>query len=129
MGGSQTRSPEKRPWCAVKGNCGNQRCGGKSICNPGEREREQRGNDRGSSEWPDCNRTGTKNPQGLLQKGWCSHGVGSACAGTSIFDEAYQGQQKENNNVLAFLDVIASDFSRLETETKKEESAAQTEFD
>jgi hypothetical protein len=46
-----------------------------------------------------------------------------------IFDEAYQGQQKSNNNVMAFLDVIASDFSRLETDTKKEEETSQTEYD
>lgn len=46
-----------------------------------------------------------------------------------IFDSAFQGQQKENNNVLAFLEVIASDFARLETDTKKSESAGQSEHD
>jgi len=46
-----------------------------------------------------------------------------------IFDAAYKGEQKQNNNVQAFLDVIASDFMRLETDTKKAESSAQAEYD
>jgi hypothetical protein len=45
------------------------------------------------------------------------------------YDEAFQGQQKQSNNVLAFLDVISSDFARLESDTKKAESAAQAAYD
>jgi hypothetical protein len=46
-----------------------------------------------------------------------------------IFDAAYKGEQKQNDNVQAFLDVIASDFMRLETDTKNAESSAQAEYD
>lgn len=46
-----------------------------------------------------------------------------------IFDSAFSGQQKSNNNVMAFLEVIASDFARLETDTKKNEAEAQSEYD
>lgn len=46
-----------------------------------------------------------------------------------IFDSAFKGQQKANSNVMSFLEVISSDFARLETDTKKAESAAQSEYD
>jgi len=46
-----------------------------------------------------------------------------------IFDDAFQGQQKQGSNVLSFLEVISSDFARLEGDTKKAEQAAQSEHD
>jgi len=46
-----------------------------------------------------------------------------------IFDAAFKGQQTQGNNVIAFLDVISSDFARLESETKKAEDTAQAEHD
>jgi len=45
------------------------------------------------------------------------------------YDKAFTGQQKSGNNVLAFLDVISSDFARLEADTTKAESTAQSEYD
>jgi len=45
------------------------------------------------------------------------------------FDGAFKGQQTQGNNVIAFLDVINSDFARLETDTKKAEDSAQADYD
>jgi len=45
------------------------------------------------------------------------------------FDSAFKGQQTQGNNVIAFLDVINSDFARLETDTKKAEDSAQADYD
>jgi len=44
-------------------------------------------------------------------------------------EEPYQGQQGESGGVLAMLDVIKSDFARLETDTESAESSAQSEYD
>lgn len=46
-----------------------------------------------------------------------------------IFDDAFQGQQQQGSNVLSFLEVISSDFARLESDTKKAESEAQSQHD
>jgi len=46
-----------------------------------------------------------------------------------IFDAPYQGMQSENGGVLGMLEVIASDFARLETDTKAAEAEAQRAFD
>jgi hypothetical protein len=46
-----------------------------------------------------------------------------------IFDEPYKGMQSENGGVLGMLEVIASDFARLETDTKAAEAEAQDSFD
>merc|ERR1719352_1427089 len=46
-----------------------------------------------------------------------------------IFDEPYTGMQSENGGVLGMLEVIASDFARLETDTKAAEAEAQDSFD
>merc|ERR1712066_776770 len=46
-----------------------------------------------------------------------------------IFDEAYKGMQSENGGVVGMLEVIESDFARLESETKAAEAAAQKEYD
>jgi len=47
----------------------------------------------------------------------------------AIFDAPYKGMQGENGGVLGMLEVIQSDFARLETETKAAEATAQKEYD
>jgi len=46
-----------------------------------------------------------------------------------IFDAPYKGMQAENGGVVGMLEVIQSDFARLETDTKNAEAAAQQEYD
>merc|ERR1712007_412108 len=46
-----------------------------------------------------------------------------------IFDEPYQGMQSENGGVVGMLEVIESDFARLEADTKSSEASAQKEYD
>merc|ERR1719207_155806 len=46
-----------------------------------------------------------------------------------IFDEPYTGMQSENGGVVGMLEVIQSDFARLETDTKAAEAEAQKAFD
>jgi len=46
-----------------------------------------------------------------------------------IFDGAYKGEQASTGGVLGMLDVIKSDFARLEADTNSAEQAAQAEFD
>lgn len=46
-----------------------------------------------------------------------------------IFDAAYKGMQSENGGIMGMLEVIESDFARLETETKAAESTAQHQHD
>jgi len=46
-----------------------------------------------------------------------------------IFDSAYKGMQAENGGVVGMLEVIESDFARLEADTKAAEAAAQKEYD
>merc|ERR550537_155356 len=46
-----------------------------------------------------------------------------------IFDGAYTGMQSESGGVVGMLEVIQSDFARLETETKASEAEAQRQFD
>jgi len=46
-----------------------------------------------------------------------------------VFNEPYKGMQSENGGIVGMLEVILSDFTRLETETKAEEADAQREFD
>jgi DNA repair exonuclease SbcCD ATPase subunit len=46
-----------------------------------------------------------------------------------IFDEAYKGMQSESGGVMGMLEVIQSDFARLEAETVAAEDAAQKEYD
>lgn len=43
--------------------------------------------------------------------------------------EVYNGMQSENGGVVGMLEVIASDFARLESDTKSEEASAQKEYD
>merc|ERR1719316_231619 len=45
------------------------------------------------------------------------------------FEEAYKGQQAESGGVIAMLEVIQSDFARLESETDTAETTAQSEYD
>jgi chromosome segregation ATPase len=46
-----------------------------------------------------------------------------------IFDSSYQGMQSENGGVIGMIEVIQSDFARLESETTASEAAAQKEYD
>jgi len=46
-----------------------------------------------------------------------------------IFDEPYKGMQSENGGVVGMLEVIESDFARLESDTKAAEATAQKEYD
>jgi chromosome segregation ATPase len=46
-----------------------------------------------------------------------------------IFDSPYKGMQSENGGVIGMLEVIQSDFARLEAETKAAEATAQKEYD
>merc|ERR1719230_2036601 len=47
----------------------------------------------------------------------------------AIFDSPYKGMQAENGGVVGMLEVIESDFARLEAETKAAEETAQREYD
>ena len=46
-----------------------------------------------------------------------------------VFDEPYTGMQSESGGVVGMLEVIQSDFARLETDTKAAEAEAQKAFD
>jgi len=46
-----------------------------------------------------------------------------------IFNKEYRGMQAENGGVIGMLEVIESDFARLEAETKAAEANAQREYD
>jgi hypothetical protein len=46
-----------------------------------------------------------------------------------IFDSPYQGMQAENGGVIGMLEVIESDFARLEAETSSSEASAQKMYD
>jgi len=46
-----------------------------------------------------------------------------------IFDSSYKGMQSENGGVVGMLEVIESDFARLESDTKAAEASAQKEYD
>merc|ERR1712096_308500 len=46
-----------------------------------------------------------------------------------IFDSPYKGLQSENGGVVGMLEVIQSDFARLEAETSAAEATAQKEYD
>merc|ERR1711956_164175 len=47
----------------------------------------------------------------------------------AIFDSPYKGMQSENGGVVGMLEVIESDFARLEADTKAAEASAQKEYD
>jgi len=46
-----------------------------------------------------------------------------------IFDSSYKGMQSENGGVIGMLEVIESDFARLESVTKASEASQQKEYD
>eukprot|EP00929_Paragymnodinium_shiwhaense_P046806 TRINITY_DN23812_c0_g1_i1.p1 TRINITY_DN23812_c0_g1~~TRINITY_DN23812_c0_g1_i1.p1 ORF type:complete len:705 (+),score=322.09 TRINITY_DN23812_c0_g1_i1:123-2237(+) len=46
-----------------------------------------------------------------------------------VFDEPFKGQQTDSKNVLAMMEVIQSDFARLESETAEAEANAANEHD
>jgi len=50
-------------------------------------------------------------------------------AAPEIFDSPYKGMQAENGGVIGMLEVIESDFARLEADTKAAEATAQKEYD
>jgi len=50
-------------------------------------------------------------------------------AAPEIFDSSYKGMQSENGGVIGMLEVIQSDFARLEADTKAAEASAQKEYD
>merc|ERR1712060_629887 len=50
-------------------------------------------------------------------------------ASPEIFDSPYTGMQSENGGVVGMLEVIESDFARLEADTKAAEEAAQKQYD
>jgi len=50
-------------------------------------------------------------------------------AAPEIFDSPYKGMQAENGGVIGMLEVIMSDFARLEADTKAAEATAQKEYD
>jgi hypothetical protein len=50
-------------------------------------------------------------------------------AAPEIFDAPYTGMQSENGGVVGMLEVIQSDFARLEADTKAAEATAQKEYD
>eukprot|EP00403_Amphidinium_massartii_P035842 CAMPEP_0178433242 /NCGR_PEP_ID=MMETSP0689_2-20121128/32804_1 /TAXON_ID=160604 /ORGANISM="Amphidinium massartii, Strain CS-259" /LENGTH=678 /DNA_ID=CAMNT_0020055263 /DNA_START=79 /DNA_END=2115 /DNA_ORIENTATION=+ len=47
----------------------------------------------------------------------------------AIFDSPYKGMQSENGGVIGMLEVIQSDFARLEADTAASETTAQKEYD
>jgi len=47
----------------------------------------------------------------------------------AIFDSPYRGMQSENGGIIGMLEVIESDFARLESDTRASEVAAQKEYD
>jgi len=47
----------------------------------------------------------------------------------AIFDSEYKGMQAENGGVVGMLEVIQSDFARLEADTSSSEATAQKEYD
>jgi hypothetical protein len=54
---------------------------------------------------------------------------GPADDAPATFDSPEQGQQGAANGVIGMLEVVLSDFTRLEAETAEDESEAQSEFD
>jgi cell division septum initiation protein DivIVA len=46
-----------------------------------------------------------------------------------VFDSPYKGMQSENGGVVGMIEVIQSDFARLEADTKASEASAQKEYD
>merc|ERR1719488_441427 len=46
-----------------------------------------------------------------------------------VFESEYKGMQSESGGVVGMLEVIQSDFARLEAETKSSEDQAQKEYD
>mmetsp|Transcript_41078 Transcript_41078/g.89550 ORF Transcript_41078/g.89550 Transcript_41078/m.89550 type:complete len:684 (+) Transcript_41078:496-2547(+) len=54
---------------------------------------------------------------------------GPADDAPATFDEAEQGQQGAATGVIGMLEVVLSDFTRLDSETSEDESTAQSEYD
>merc|ERR550537_1076766 len=56
-------------------------------------------------------------------------GAAEALLQKKTIREPYKGMQDESTGVIGFLEVILSDFARLESETSTDEDAAQSEYD
>merc|ERR1712176_630029 len=54
---------------------------------------------------------------------------GPAGEAPETFDEPYKGMGGEGGNIVAFLEVILSDFNRLESETAASEASEQDEYE
>jgi hypothetical protein len=72
----------------------------------------------GSDEW---NSLANPNFEGTVDKGHKK--------GMQTFGKTYQGQQDEAGGVLAMLEVISADFANVESDTKADETTAQTAYD
>lgn len=66
----------------------------------------------------------------VLQEFYAKAGLAESFAQQpAIFDSPYQGQQGESKGVIGMLQVIQSDFARLEAETETDENTSQREHD
>merc|ERR550537_2017918 len=80
----------------------------------------------GSEEW---NSLANPNYEGPGDKGLKTGSAWGHQEGMQTFGEKYTGQQDQAGGVLAMLEVILSDFSNLEADTKAQEAAAQTAYE
>lgn len=67
----------------------------------------------------------------VLQEFYAKAGIAESFvqAQPEVFDRPYQGQQGGNTGVIGMLEVIQTDFARLESETEAEENASQKDHD
>jgi len=72
-----------------------------------------------------------ENAMGVLKEFYANAAEATALvqAKPEIFDSPEQGQQAASTGVIGMLEVILSDFARLEAETKAAEKAAQEDYD
>mmetsp|Transcript_49905 Transcript_49905/g.78973 ORF Transcript_49905/g.78973 Transcript_49905/m.78973 type:complete len:714 (-) Transcript_49905:23-2164(-) len=80
----------------------------------------------GTDEWDSL---ANPNYKGPVDKGLKTGASWGHTDGMQTFGKKYTGQQDEAGGVLAMLEVIASDFSNLEAETKASEAASQNSYD
>jgi len=76
------------------------------------------------------------NAMSVLQEFYAKAGTATALVQTktlagqpAVFDEAYTGMQSESGGVIGMIEVIQSDFARLESETTTSEAEAAKEYD
>merc|ERR1719482_673701 len=80
----------------------------------------------GTDEWDSL---ANPNYEGPTDKGGKTGAAWGHKEGMQTFGEKYTGQQDEAGGVMAMLDVINSDFSNLEADTKAAEAKAQETYD